>query len=489
MATHPKTQPSFSPGRRWKIGFSVVVRTILVAAVVVMVNYLGGFFFGRFYFSSQTRVELSSRTSSILHSLTNHITVTLYYDRQDDFYPTVVALLNEYHSVNPNISVKTVDYVRDAGEAEKIKEQYKLNSPTDKNLIIFNCEGRIKIANGKALVQYAPGEISKDKKIEFRPVAFRGEMMFTSMLLAVINPKPLKAYFLEGHGEPSLEDTSETGYLKFASILAQNYIQVQPLQLLGDSPVPADCNLLVIAGPKTAFSNLELEKIDRYLSQSGRLLVLLNYASIQEPTGIESILKQWGVNVGTDVVQDPKNTISGQDVIVYNFNQHPVVNPLTRLALQLILPRPVSRVDSQNPPADAPNSTVNELAFSSSDSVLAGERGETPRSYPLMAAVEQNPVKGVANPRGTMRMIVVGDSFFLGNRQIESGANRDFVGYAVNWLLDRPTLLEGIGPRPVTEFRLIMTRAQQRNARWLLLGALPGSILMLGGLAWLRRRK
>jgi len=46
-------------------------------------------------------------------------------------------------------------------------------------------------------------------------------MMFTSMLLAVINPKPFKAYFLEGHGEPSLEDTSEVGYLKFASILAQ----------------------------------------------------------------------------------------------------------------------------------------------------------------------------------------------------------------------------------------------------------------------------
>jgi hypothetical protein len=251
--------------------------------------------------------------------------------------------------------------------------------------------------------------------------------------------------------------------------------------------VPVDCNLLVIAGPRTAFSNLELEKIDRYLSQSGRLLVLLNYSSIQEPTGMEDILKQWGVNVGFDVVQDPKNTTSGQDVIVYNFSQHPVVNPLTRLALQLILPRPVSRVDWQNPPADAPK--VEELAFSGPDSVLVGERGEMPHSYPLMVAVEQNPVKGVANPRGMMRMIVVGDSLFLGNHQIESVANRDFVGYAVNWLLDRPTLLEGIGPRPVTEFRLIMTRAQQRNACWLLLGALPGSILMLGGLAWLRRRK
>ena len=86
-------------------------------------------------------------------------------------------------------------------------------------------------------------------------------------------------------------------------------------------------------------------------------------------------------------------------------------------------------------------------------------------------------------------MIVVGDSFFLGNRQIESAANRDFASYAANWLLDRTVLLEGIGPRPVTEFRLTMTQAQQRNVRWLLLGALPGAVLTFGCLVWLVRRK
>ena len=123
----------------------MVVRTALVLAVVVMVNYLGTrlFLFHRFYLSSQTRVQLSPQTLDILKSLTNHVNVTLYYDNgQDDFYPDIVALLNEYRSANPDISVKTVDYVRDAGEAEKIKEQYKLNSPTDKNLVIFDCDGQ-----------------------------------------------------------------------------------------------------------------------------------------------------------------------------------------------------------------------------------------------------------------------------------------------------------------------------------------------------------
>jgi hypothetical protein len=106
-----------------------------------------------------------------------------------------------------------------------------------------------------------------------------------------------------------------------------------------------------------------------------------------------------------------------------------------------------------------------------------------------MAAIEQKAVSGVATTRGTTRMIVVGDSFFLGNRQIESGANREFVGYAANWLLDRTVLLEGIGPRPVTEFRLTMTRDQKKNICWLLLGALPGGVLAFGCLVWLARRK
>jgi hypothetical protein len=491
MPADSKSQPSFSPGRRWKIGLDVVVRTALVLAVVVMVNYLSAHFFGRFYLSSQTRIQLAPQTMNVLRLLTNHITVTLYYDTKDEnnFYPDIVALLNEYRSVNPRISVRTVDYVRDAGEAEKVKEQYKLNSQTDKNLVIFDCDGRIKIAPGDALTQYTLEQIPNEKEREFRrkPVAFHGEITFTSMLLALENPKPLTAYFLQGHGEPALDNSGNAGYLKFGSILAQNYIAAINLQLLGDSAVPMDCNLLIIAAPTGPLSKLELQKIDQYLAQGGRLFVLFNYASIRQPTGLEPILQRWGVNVVADFVKDLKSTVTGDDVVVRRFSQHPVVNPLTQLSLQMVRPRPVGRVEWQNPSANAPQ--VDEIAASSPDSVLEGDPAEPARSYPLMVAVEQKSVAGVANPRGNTRIIVVGDSVFLGNYYIQGGANADFAGYAVNWLLDRTTLLKGIGPRPVTEFRLLMTRTQQREVRWLLLGALPGAVLLFGCLVWLARRK
>ena len=484
-------QPSFSRRHRWKIGLDVLARTILVLAVLVMVNFIGTQFSHRFYLSSETRVRLSPRTLSVLHSLTNHVSVTLYYNEQDDFYPDILGLLKEYRAANPDISIHSVDYVRDAGAAEIAKEKYQqfFNSSGDKNLIIFDAGGnRVKVVSGDALVQYGATGMSKDKKLEFTPVAFNGEKLFTSDLLALESNKPFKAYFLQGDGEPSLDDSSLTGYLRFASVLrGENYIDLEPLRLLGSDEVPMDCNLLIIAGPTTAMDPSELQKISRYLAQGGRLFVLLNCSSIQQPTGLEPILADYGVNVINDEVHDPINHYSDNDVVVLNFSRHPVVNPLTNLALEMVRPRPVGKFAVQNPSVDAP--TVTPLAFSGPDSVLVGEAGVPPRAYPLMVAVEQKPVAGVSSPRGIMRMIVVGDSYFLDNQLLDAAANRDFLGYAVNWLLDRTALLQDIGPRPVTEFRLLMTQAQEQNVRWILLGMMPGGVLALGCLVWLVRRK
>jgi hypothetical protein len=490
MNTDQPSRPSFSPASRWKIGFDVLLRTALMLAVIVMLNYIGVKFVHRFYLSPQTSVALSSRTVNLLHSMTNAVNVTLYLDRQDEFAPDIIALLNEYRAVNSKISVRVVDYVNDPGEAEKVKAHYHLPGSTDKSLIIFDCDGRVKMVSGEALTQYTLEQVPNEKEREFRkkPVKFSGEKIFTAMLLSLQNPQPPKAYFLQGHGEPSLTDTGDFGYLKFGASLQQSYISVTNLEVYGDSAVPMDCNLLIIAGPAAPFTEMELQKIDHYLAQGGRLLVLFNYASLKHPTGLESLLQRWGINVLADIAQDAKNTVTGQDMVIRRFAQFPVVDPLAQLSLQMVLPRPVKKIEPAGAAASAPQ--VTELAFTSPNATLVEDRSETPQSYPLIAAVDQKPVAGVTNPRGTTtRIIAAGDSIFLGNYYIEGAANRDFLNSAANWLVDRPQLIEGVGPRPVTEFRLFLTKQQQVQLRWLLLGALPGGVLFLGWLVWLVRRQ
>ena len=494
MPPEAQSKPSFTPYRRWATAFHVGLIVTIVFGVVVMVNYLSTDYFVRLHVSTQHKVQLFPRTVKFLQALTNSVQVTLYYDKEEPFYGTVLELLNEYKSVNRKISVRLVDYKRSPGAAQVLAAKYTfLNATNAKNLVIFDGgENRIKAVDGNLLVKTTLELMPNEKERVYRrkPVLFEGERAFTSALIAVTSPKPFKAYFLQGHGEHQIDSSDElVGYLKLVSMLrAENFIQIEPLSLLDTNhPVPADCNLLVIAGPTRIFDDPELAGIDQYLTQGGRLLALFNYLSLRYgETGMESILAKWGVNVSTNVVVDPDRHRTENDVIVQDFANHPVVNPLVGLAVHLILPRAVGKFRSHQPVADAP--TVDELAFSGPRAFFEGRPKATPRAYPLMVAVEKGAVKGVITERGTTRMIVVGDSIFLANQMLDSAANRDFAAFAVNWLLDRPQLVEGIGARPVDEYRLVMTNSQLQNAEWVLLGGMPGIVLLLGGVVWLRRR-
>jgi hypothetical protein len=505
MSAQNKSRSSFSSASRWKIGSDAILRTVLVLAVIVMLNYVGAKCYHRFYWSAETSAKLSSRTLTVLRSLTNHVEVTLYYDTRDrsNFYSDIVELLNAYRDANKNISIRTVDYERDPAEAMKVKEKYDLpaslsspNAPPSKDLIIFACGNRHDVVPGSAIVATKTVQLSSkdpeydpnENKLQFvkQPVSFNGELIFTSRLLAVAAGQPLQAYFLQGHGESSLTDVSDGGYSKFALGLAQNDIAVNTLELLGQAEVPANCGLLIIAAPVRDFSEAELQAINRYLTQGGKLMVFFNYASLQRRIGLDDILRQWGVNVLADYVKD--NTSSDDHVVwVRDFNNSTFVSPLSQLALEMVLPRPIEKLPPANPPSNTLQ--VDALASSSENATLAGNRAAAPRQYSLITAVEQKPAVGTVNPRGNTRIVIAGDSLFLDNQLIEAAANRDFLNYAANWLCNREQLLAGIGPRPVTQFRLALSDNQKYQLFWLLLGPLPGGVLLLGWLVWLVRRQ
>jgi hypothetical protein len=499
MAIEPHSKPSFSPYRKWGIGLHVGFLLLVVLSVVVMANYISQEYFLRFHISTRTRIELSPRTVGLLRSLTNQVKVTLYYDTDDEasLYGTVADLLGEYRLVNPRITIQTVDYIRDPGLSQKVKAKYNLTASEGKNLVIFDCAGNVKKVEGNRLASYVvepianPTPESKEPAFRRKPTAFLGEMAFTAALLDVTSAKKLKACFLQGHGEHQIDSGDPVfGYLNLASILQTNCIKSEALSLLGTNVIPADCNLLVIAGPRDLISDAELEKIEQYLNRGGRLLALFNFGSFRKDTGLERLLAKWGVDVGHNVVMDPDNAIPQKqtDILVSDFGngKHPVVNCLLGSRLHLSSPRTVGQMKLRPEAADAPH--VEEIAFTGPRAAAAGDLVHKP-PLPLIVAVEKGALKDVITERGATRMIVVGDSLFLGNIQIDSAANRDFAAAAVDWLLERTQLLAGVGPRPMTEYRIVMSTSQMHQAQWLLLGALPGGVLVLGGLVWLRRRR
>lgn len=506
MSRAPETSPSFSLSRRLGAGAEVLIACFSVLALVIMLNYLAVRHYGRKDFSAAQRWTLSPRTLKVLETLPTEVKVLVYYHQDDRLYAEVTDLLREYAARSPRVRLELVDPDRQPVEANLARTRYNLAALNQRNLILFDCNGKIKAVYQQDLGDYdlePTAESAETGQTVFRRRAknFKGEQLFTSALIHVISPRVLKAYFVQGHGEHDPASTDDImGYSQFAHLLRENGLETASFTLFGTAEVPADCHLLIVAGPRTPFTQEELDKIDRYLNQGGRLMVLLNYRSFGRILNLESLLAAWGVMVGERFALDPASatpTSQFQDLVVPITEPHAVTRPLLLGSAHLLLPRVVAAIKSGGRAAETLK--VDEILHTSAEGILVKdvENGRPvinpatdPRGrFSLMVAVEKGAVPGVRAERGSTRLIVCGDSMFLSNQLIESRNNRDLGGHCLNWLVDQTYLLAGIEPRPLQEYRLDLTRRQLLTLNAILLGALPGGVLVLGALVWLRRRK
>jgi hypothetical protein len=495
------SHPSFTRGRRWNLGLNLVVSVVAVLALVLMSNYLGARHFARWSWSSNAQAELSPLSLRVLSGVTNPVKVTLYFDKNEPLGEMSWNLLKAYRYANQLIQIESVDYTREPGAAQLVKTRYKLGD-ADRDVVIFSCQDRIKVVPQGELSDIDLQPLLTGQSQELKRTHFKGEALFTSAVLNVINTRQPKAYFLEGHGEHSPEnDDGLLGYSRFAGVLRENNVQYDRLRLEGPGRIPADCNLLIIAGPSSALQPEVIEKIHRYLQQGGRLfLPLMNFIGAPRDTGLEELLAFWGVAVGRNVVIDEKNYVNPNktDLVSATFGNHAAIRPVYTHQIYMVQPRSVAKDPRAPSSADAPR--IEPLLYTSDAGRIpqgVGKDGtfsppaanDLVGNVPLMVAVEKGDVRNVSPERGTTRMIVAGDSLFLSNNNIDREANHEFASYAINWLLARPELLVNVPPKPINEYKLTMTATQLSNARWVLIGAFPGSALLLGALVWLRRRR
>ncbi len=481
-----KAPHSFSFWRRWSIGFNVVVATLAVLAILVMVNYLAIQFPWRFYIGESANPRVTPLTQRVIASLTNTVSITVFFDRTEGLFGPVRELAKEYESQSPHIKVEFVDY-RMPGRAEMIREKYKLVSAADASRVIFDCNGRYKTVLASEMSEFDMSDMREIKRS-----AFKGEQLFTSALVSVTDPKQVKAYFTQGHGESDPTSNGDRAMSKFSQLLTENNIEVQSLAPLNGTDIPNDCQLLIIAGAEKNFATEELEKIQKYLTQGGRLFVLFPWDLRQ--TGLERLLADWNVEVGLNQVRDASQARAGdsQTLVASQFANHPVTRPLQRSSLNLVVPRSIGQRRQVKPAADAPK--VVELVFTSSGGEVVGRiengRGTIERSgaIPLAVAVERGGIQGVQVDRGSSRLVVVGNSLFLSNVLFDSGANRDFAHLAVNWLVSRDLLLSEVPPRALARYRFNVTDQQLKRLRLIFVVIVPGSVLLLGLLVWVRRR-
>jgi hypothetical protein len=341
-----------------------------------------------------------------------------------------------------------------------------------------------------------------------RMSGFKGEQAVTSAIYQVAEGTKPKVLVTTGHGEARLDDVGPRGLSGAQQLLGTDNFVIEEWSPLGKAAVPADTNLVVVAGPTGNFVPPELDVLSAYVARGGRLLVLLDPTLASDKlvdTGLESWLAGFGVKVGADIVVDPSNPLpfySPETIFANRYGEHPIVRPLSQgnLPVLLSLTRSVAQ-------GSAPGYTATQLVETTEhgwgETNLAALRqvkkdaGDVGGPVPLGVAVEgeaaasppagaQLTATSAARPRA--RLVVFGDSDFATNRLLPNAGNSILLADALNWLVEREALL-GIPPKKTEQVHLNLTAGQLRGLVALAVLGLPGLAVATGIWVTFRRRR
>lgn len=468
---------------------------LLLAALLIIVNYFGWKYYKRFDWTSSQLYSLSEKTGNVLKGLKRDVDFIVFLspDQQRELYQPTTELLARYGAASRRVHVRIVDAAKNPIEAQQLIKKYGVT--TTGVVVASGNDRRVIDSNDLAELDFRTMQTTGQPQM----TGYKGEQLFTSAILQLSEGRKPKILFTTGHGEHSLDDQGGHGLSGAQQILGRDNFDLSEWLSLGQTAVPAGTDLLVFAGPTGSFVKPELDAFSAYLNGGGRILVMLDPtlgqagASGLVQTGLEPWLAGYGMKTGQDIVVDPSNPLpffGPETIFSRNYGEHPITKALAEANLPVLVS--LSRSVAQG---NAPGIKVTELMRTSAEGwgetslanleKVSRDTQDVAGPVPLAAVAESDPAP--AGRKG-LRLVVFGDSDFATNQLLEANvANSVMLSNTFNWLVEREALL-GIPPKKTEQVRLTLTGDEFRNV-WLLAALLPVLSVVLGAAVFFRRRR
>ncbi len=475
--------------RRTVFAASSTAAVVLAVALVAMVNWLGYRHYSRGDWTSSKLYTLSAKSLNILKGLHADVRVVVLMTPSTPLFSETKELLDRYQAASPRIKVEYIDPERDPLRTKTLAQEFGVSTA---NTVVFASGGRKKYVTSDQLADYDYSGMQMGQAPKLK--GFKGEEQFTAAILAVVNPKVPKVYFVTGHGERDPDAADGAGYSQLKDAIKRDNYDVEKTTLLAGA-VPADCDLLVIAGPKAPFTDPEKAALKAYLDKGGRALVMLDpvLGDRAQSSGLEALLKGYGVAVDNDLVVDPSKQLpffSLAAVYVDQFRSHPVVDGMQGLAVLFPIARSVTTVAAPGASSSILLTTSDKgwgqrdlKANATGQLEIKKAPGDVPGPVSLGVAAQSEKDK-----ENGWRLVVFGNSAFATNQYLANAGNSNLVLNAVNWLANQEQAL-GIAPRSPEQVQLFLSETQMSHVLLISLILLPACAIALGVAVWWRRRR
>jgi ABC-type uncharacterized transport system involved in gliding motility auxiliary subunit len=477
--------------RQTRYGALSSISVIVALGILVAVNYLSTRQTKRWDLTTNQQFSLSEQTTKLLSGLTSPAKF-LVFDRATEF-DRFRTRLNEYQYQSRQVSVEYVD----ADKSPVRARQYEVDTY---GTVILEYMGRTE-------------RVTSDT-----------EQDLTNALIKILNPAKKKVYFLGGHGEKDTASSdNRVGYSAIADALKRDNYEFASLLLAQTNEVPADANVVVIAGPRTDLLEQEIPPLKDHLGRSKALLVLMdppdNLASPGTMPNLTGLLAEWGIEATQSVVVDVSGRTSVATVPVSGppYPTHPITDgfqlvtmfPLTRAIVPTAqatdgrAAQPFLQTSQrswaettfsqlEDPNALKPETDQGDRTGPVTIGAAVAVAAPEPTATPTTPGAAADPAKPASEPeparRPETRIAAIGDSDFASNGYLGVEGNRDLFMNAVSWLAQQENLIS-IRPREAAERRLTIAPGQMTIVMLLSLCAVPALVLAAGIYTWRSRRR
>ena len=438
-----------SQKRSSKLGANSAATIIAALAIFAFVNFLGYRHHKKFDLTAEKLFTLSDQTKKVLGGLQKDVKI-LNFNKTEEGVATVVE---QYRDLNKHITYERIDLQA----RPELASQFK------------GITGR-----GETVVMAG-------KRME--KVASLDEQSLTSAIMKVTRDQAKTVCFIEGHGEKELGGGGPEGYQQVdAKLRADNYA-TKSINLMATNQIPADCSVLVLAGPKKALLPSEAEMVKKYLNEGGKLMVELDPEADPE---LSDLVKDWHIEVHNDTAIDFRGVreVGLAVPLVTQYGQHPITKDFVR-GTKTFYPQARSlKAESKDGITVIDLLKTSEACFGETE--LKGkeptfDEGKDTKG-PLTLGVAATKKIGEKDAR----LIVIGDSDFASNAYQRSVANGDLFVNTINWLAEEQDLIS-IRPKSQTN-RDVQLSATAQNLLFWLIFFMPVAVIGLGISIWWKRR-
>ncbi|MDE6687698.1 MAG: Gldg family protein [Lachnospiraceae bacterium] len=330
-------------------------------------------------------------------------------------------------------------------------------------------------------VNYLTGEY---EVVGYEVTGYDGEGSLVAAIDYVTGETDAKIYCIAGHDELELDTT-------LASLIANANYEMETINLLTYDAIPEDASCLFLIAPLQDYNDDELAKIEAYLQKGGNAMIVVAFSDSGELTNYYRLLQPYGLKVCPGLVMEEGSSYyNGQQYLLLpdikdtEFTEG-IYSVYRTKYIYMPYAKGMKEEETLSDVSLLVFLTTTEYAYSTSSYNM-----DVDETAPEMGPFILGAYASKVYPDGISEIVAFSSEYLLWSDMNEAvgGNNYSVFMNAVNKLMGEEEA-GIIPPKPFTYDPILMNSTARSIFSVLLIGIIPGGLVLTGFNIWFLRRK